>query len=69
MHQKKRVLNAKTKRFTWTKPKYVDTLQRSFDGKRFGRKSGTQTLDSCWRFLKARIHKNQCMKPGSRAFA
>ena len=68
VHKRKRVFNKKTGRYFWTKPKYVGTVQHSVDGKRFWRKSGTQTIDSCWRFLKARIHKNQCMKPGSRAF-
>eukprot|EP00959_Pyramimonas_sp_CCMP1952_P183195 3830111-Pyramimonas_sp.AAC.1 len=69
VHKKRRVYNSKKKKYIWLKPKYVKTVKHKIGGKTIWRKAGTQSIDSCWKFLKSRLKVNQELKPGTKAFA
>ena len=44
-------------------------VKHKIGGKTIWRKAGTQSIDSCWKFLKSRLKVNQELRPGTRAFA
>ena len=65
VHKKRRVVSRATGKARWLKPIYVRTVRHKLDGKTVTRRAGTQIIDRAWGILKARIHKNQHMHPGT----
>jgi hypothetical protein len=65
VHKKKRV-KVGTK-FRWIAPKYVEMQRHKVPGSKkvIKCKSGTQIIDRCWKFLKARLNINQHSRVGS----
>lgn len=64
VHKKKRV-KVGTK-FRWIAPKYVEMQRHKVPGSKkvIKCKSGTQIIDRCWKFLKARLNINQHSRVG-----
>ena len=68
VHKKKRV--KKNGKWVWLKPTFVRISKHKLpDGRRISCKAGTQIADRAWKFIKARISRNQYVKASLHRFA
>ena len=64
VHKKKRV--KKNGKWVWLKPTFVRISKHKLpDGRRISCKAGTQIVDRAWKFIKARLSRNQYVKASS----
>ena len=64
VHKKKRV--KQNGKWVWLKPTFVRILKHALpDGRRISCKAGTQLVDRAWKFIKARLCRNQYVKSSS----
>ena len=64
VHKKKRV--KRNGKWVWLKPTFVRISKHTLpDGRRISCKAGTQIVDCAWKFIKARLCRNQYVKSSS----